>query len=195
MNSDFLSEGRNPRIEVSVKAGLDQRAARMPEPMSLMIRQATAADRGQIEALLVSSWGSTTVISRGVAHDAAALPAFVATREGGLVGLATYRIDGDACELVSLDTTKRHRGVGSALLAHVADHARAQGARRLWLITSNDNLDALRFYQRRGLRLVAVHRGAIDRARLLKASIPLTGTYGIPIHDELELELALQPEA
>ena len=167
----------------------------MPETTPITLRPATAADRGQIEALLVSSWGSTTVVSRGMAHDAAALPAFVATREGELVGLATYRTDGDACELVSLDTTVRHGGVGSALLAHVAQQARAHGGGRLWLITSNDNLDALRFYQRRGLRLVAVHRGAIDRARLLKASIPLTGTYGIPIHDELELELALQPEA
>ena len=167
----------------------------MPETSPIRIHQATAADRSQIEALLTSSWGSTTVVSRGVAHDAAVLPAFVATRAGELVGLATYRISGGACELVSLDATERRRGVGSALLAHVAQQARAHGGGRLWLITSNDNLDALRFYQRRGLRLVAVHRGAVDQARRLKPSIPLTGEHGIPIHDELELELVLTPEA
>jgi len=66
------------------------------------------------------------------------------------------------------------------------------GCRRVWLITSNDNLDALRFYQRRGLRLVAVHRGAIDEARRVKPSIPATGEYGIPVRDEIELELQLR---
>jgi hypothetical protein len=66
-----------------------------------------------------------------------------------------------------------------------------RGRGRLWLITSNDNLNAIRFYQRRGMRLTAVHRGAIDEARQIKPSIPLIGEHGIPIHDELELELRL----
>jgi hypothetical protein len=80
------------------------------------------------------------------------------------------------------------------LLAAVVEEAKRQDCERLWLITSNDNLRALRFYQRRGLRLVAVHRGAIDHARSIKPEIPLVGEHGIPIHDELELELALGPE-
>ena len=66
-----------------------------------------------------------------------------------------------------------------------------RGCSRTWLITSNDNVNAIRFYQRRGMRLVAVHRGAIDEARQLKPSIPLVGKHGIPIHDELEFELPL----
>jgi hypothetical protein len=58
------------------------------------------------------------------------------------------------------------------------------------LITTNDNLEALRFYQRRGMRLVAVHRGAVDAAREMKPSISEVGEYGIPLHDELERSLA-----
>ncbi len=85
----------------------------------------------------------------------------------------------------------RRRGVGSALLSAVTALAGAERCRRLWLGTTNDNLDALRFYQRRGMRLAAVHRGAVDRARELKPSIPREGLYGIPVHDELELELLL----
>ncbi len=154
------------------------------------IRPAAASDRAEVERLLTESWGSTTVVSRGVAHDAATLPALVALHAGVFVGLATYRLDSDACELVTLDATEPRLGVGSALLTNVAERAWAHGARRLWLVTSNDNLDALRFYQRRGLRIVAVHRGAVDHARRLKPSIPHHGEYGIPIHDELELELA-----
>jgi GNAT superfamily N-acetyltransferase len=146
-----------------------------------------------VERLLTASWGSTTVVSRGVIHDAAMLPAFVATRGGSIVGLAAYSLGRLACELVSLDATERHRGIGSALLERVAEHARGSGCERLWLITTNDNLDALRFYQRRGLRIVAVHRGAVDHSRRIKPSIPLHGEYGIPIQDELELELILDP--
>jgi RimJ/RimL family protein N-acetyltransferase len=100
-------------------------------------------------------------------------------------------VAGGACELVSLDSLREGQGIGSALLAGVADEAGRRGCHRLWLITTNDNLDAIRFYQRRGMRLVAVHRGGVDEARRLKPSIPLMGEHGIPIHDELEFELVL----
>ena len=138
---------------------------------------------------LVASWGSTHVVSRGRVVDAAALPAFVAEIAGERVGLATYQVDGDQCELVSVDSFVEGQGVGSALLAAVASEAGRLGCRRLWLVTTNDNLRALRFYQRRGLRLVAVHVDAVTRARALKPSIPLVGLDGIPLRDELELEL------
>ena len=66
--------------------------------------------------------------------------------------------------------------------------ARRQGCTRLWVITTNDNVDALRFYQRRGFRLVRVHRGAVDRSRAsLKPEIPPVGAYGIPLRDEIDL--------
>jgi hypothetical protein len=57
------------------------------------------------------------------------------------------------------------------------------------VITTNDNLDALRFYQRRGFRLAALHRGAVDDSRArLKPQIPPIGDHGIKLRDELELE-------
>lgn len=71
-----------------------------------------------------------------------------------------------------------------ALQSRVAD------CDRIWLVTTNDNLDALRFYQRRGFSLCALRPGAVDDARhTLKPSISRTGAYGIPLRDELELEL------
>ncbi|MGH3646211.1 MAG: GNAT family N-acetyltransferase [Micromonosporaceae bacterium] len=87
------------------------------------------------------------------------------------------------------DAVVRHSGVGSALLAAAVGLAREAGLTRIWLVTTNDNLDALRFCQRRGLRLIAVAPGAVDAARALKPEIPLTGAYGIPLRDELTLEL------
>jgi GNAT superfamily N-acetyltransferase len=93
--------------------------------------------------------------------------------------------------LTSLNAVAAGKGVGSALLAAVENAVRAAGACRLWLITTNDNVDALRFYQRRGFRLTRLHAGAVDEARRLKPTIPAIGEYGIPIHDEIVLEKAL----
>jgi ribosomal protein S18 acetylase RimI-like enzyme len=163
----------------------------MNSPETVAVRAATADDRAWIERQLERSWGSTTVVSRGTAHDASRLPALLAVQDDDIVGLATYEASGEDCELVSLDALREGQGIGSALLAAVAKEAGRHGCRRLWLITTNDNLNAIRFYQRRDMRLVAVHRGGVDDARRLKPSIPLIGEHGIPIHDELEFELAL----
>jgi GNAT superfamily N-acetyltransferase len=159
--------------------------------VNLDLREPRAAERAWIKDHLTRQWGSTTVVSRGRSHDAMGLAAFVAVDGERIVGLATFDVADDQCELVTLDALDRGRGIGSALLETVAQRAAERGCARLWLITSNDNLDATRFYQRRGLRLVAVHRGAIDEARRIKPSIPIIGDYGIPIHDELEFELSL----
>ena len=155
------------------------------------IRAAGASDADAVTELLRGSWGATTVVSRARTHDAAGLPAFVAVRGDEIVGLATFNVEDDECELVSLDALEKRTGIGSALLAEVVQEARERECSRLWLITTNDNLDAIRFYQRRGLRLVAVHRGAMDEARTVKPSIPEVGEYGIALHDELEFELRL----
>jgi GNAT superfamily N-acetyltransferase len=108
-----------------------------------------------------------------------------------IVGLATYEISHQDCQLLTIDAFERSHGIGSRLLEAVTDQARAAGCRRMWLITTNDNLDAVRFYQRRGMRLVAIHPGAVDHARELKPTIPEFGHYGIPIRDELEFEVEL----
>lgn len=157
----------------------------------IVIREPDQADRAWFDRQLRSSWGSTTIVSRGQAHDVARAPSLVAARADERLGLATYRYERQECELLTLDALRKHEGIGSALLAGVIQRALEQGCRRLWLITTNDNLDAMRFYQRRGLRLVAVHRDAADTARRIKPSIPEVGEYGIPLHDELEFELPL----
>jgi ribosomal protein S18 acetylase RimI-like enzyme len=157
----------------------------------LVVREATAAGREQIASLLIRSWGATTVVAHGVRYDATALPALVAHRGSALAGLLTYTVAGTEMEIVTLDAVARHGGVGSALLAAAIEVARSSALRRVWLVTTNDNLDALRFYQRRGMRIAAVSPGAVDQARALKPSIPLIGAYGIELHDELTLELRL----
>jgi N-acetylglutamate synthase-like GNAT family acetyltransferase len=107
------------------------------------------------------------------------------------VGLVTYRLAEGECELVTINSQRPGAGIGSALLEAVKEAAQKGGCRRLWLITTNDNLEALRFYQLRGFALVAVHRNALEASRRLKPQIPKVGQHGIPLRDELELELVL----
>jgi len=107
-------------------------------------------------------------------------------------GLLTYILGKDACEVLTLHAASQWQGAGSALLRAVAGVARGAGCSRLWLVTTNDNVDALRFYQRRGFHLRALRPGAVDAARRdSKPEIPWIGDHGIPLRDELELELDL----
>jgi GNAT superfamily N-acetyltransferase len=159
------------------------------------IRPKTAHDDRWVADTFVQQWGATFVVSRSRRHHVDQLPALIAEVGDQKCGLATYHTADGETELVSLNALVRQQGVGTALLAAVIEEARAAGSRRLWLITTNDNLDAMRFYQRRGMRLVAVHPGAVDESRELKPEIPLTGDYGIGIHDEIEVELTFPPVA
>lgn len=130
------------------------------------------------------------MVSRGRLFEVADLAGFVAAREGEWLGHAAYDLNRDELEIALLERVVPGAGVGSALIARCAEVALSRGLGRVWLVTSNDNLDALRFYQRRGFVLVALHRDSVTRARAeLKPEIGLIGDAGIPIRDELELEL------
>jgi ribosomal protein S18 acetylase RimI-like enzyme len=155
------------------------------------VRTAAAADRDWIEAFL-RDHGSLRVARGGELVHPLDHPMLVAETSEGAVGLLTYVVDGEACEVLTLHAARQWAGAGSALLAAVLAIAEERGCRRLWLVTTNDNVDALRFYQRRGFRLAAIQVGAVDEARrTLKPEIPETGAYGIPLRDELELEIRL----
>jgi GNAT superfamily N-acetyltransferase len=158
---------------------------------SVAIRQLEPTDRPWVERTLRDRWGSDVAVAHGVPFRPSELPGFVAESERGPIGLLTYHVDDQGLEVVTIDALTEGRGVGTALLCAAVEEARAHGCRRLWLITTNDNLPALAFYVRFGLRLVAVRLDALERSRALKPEIPATGQHGIPIRDELELELEL----
>ena len=156
--------------------------------VDMHVRAKSPADQAWIEALLTERWRSTEVVFGDATLAADRLPAWIA---GKREGLATYHL-AQRAELVTLDAVVPGRGVGTALVQALADHLRAAGWSALHVSTTNDNLDALRFYQRRGFCITAIHPGAIDQARRLKPVIAEIGRYGIPIRDEIELVLQLK---
>jgi len=128
--------------------------------------------------------------SHGDTFDLLEIPGFVAESDGEWLGYSAYLPRGLSFEIAILESLVAGQGVGSALLAACVRAAIAAAADRLWLITTNDNVDALRFYQRRGFVFVAVHRDAVTRARAtVKPELPIVGFHGIPLRDEIELEL------
>lgn len=157
-----------------------------------IIREIGEQDREWVGAFLLTYWGSTEMVySKGV-HQCDRLPGIAAFMGAEPIGLLIYEIKQGACEIVSLDSVREGLGVGSALLETVERLAQEQGCSRLWLITTNDNVHALGFYQRRGYALVQLYRNAVEAARRLKPQIPFIGNDGIPIRDEIKLEKALE---
>jgi GNAT superfamily N-acetyltransferase len=158
------------------------------------IRPVTADDRPWVVELETESWGAPVVARRGELVDPTLLPGFIAWLDRRRAGLVSYDVRGDQCEVVTIRSLSEGRGIGRALLDAVRTAALEAGCRRMWLITTNNNLRALDLYQRWGMDLVALHRHAVTDARSrLKPSIPERDASGVPIAHELELELRLQP--
>jgi glycine oxidase len=157
----------------------------------IMIQTLNIADREWLSEFMLELWGSNKVVSRGVVYDPQDLPGFVAMYDGEKVGLVTYNITGTSCEIVTINSIHPFSGVGTALIEATKNIALQSGCKRLWLITTNDNMNALRFYQKRGFVLVTIHRNALAISRKLKPENPLIGNDGIPLRDEIELEMIL----
>ena len=158
------------------------------------IRNIQKDDREWIRRWLIFQWGAEIVISHDTVFHPADLPGFVAIESNTQepIGLITYIFDGEDCEIVTLNALREGIGVGSMLIEEVKKHAHNVGCRRLVLVTTNDNLNSLRFFQKKGFMMIKINVGASDRARQKKPQIPTIGYYGIPIHDEIELEYKLE---
>jgi ribosomal protein S18 acetylase RimI-like enzyme len=182
-----------PRIYVSDPFG--NRLEILAPHSEVTVRALRDDERGWAATTLRERWGGDVVRAGGRELRPAELPAVVAEAGRERAGLATYAVTGRDCELVTLDALAIGAGIGGALVEAVAEVARAAGCAHVRLVTSNDNLPALRLYQRHGFVLVALRRRAIDAARERKPEIPATGHAGIPIRDELELERALSDPA
>ena len=159
------------------------------------LRPLTASDRAWAIEVEAESAATPLVARLGELVDTTRLPGFIALLDGQRAGLAVYVVRDDECQLVTIRSVREGRGVGRALLDSVRTAAVEAGCTRLWLITTNDNLRALKLYQRWGMEIVAFHRHAATEARRhLKPSIPERSADGIPIAHELELELRLDLE-
>jgi ribosomal protein S18 acetylase RimI-like enzyme len=159
---------------------------------SLPARRLTQNDLPRLRQFWIAHWGGEEMITRGNVYRPEQLDGYVVEDEEEWVGLLTFFIKEGECEVTSLDSLREGQGIGSMLIDKAVEEARARGCKRLFLITTNDNLHALGFYQKRGFEIVTVYRGAVNESRKKKPSIPLVGMNGIPLRDEIELEISLK---
>ncbi len=156
---------------------------------NVQFRAKNDADDEYIASIANRLWGSVEIISKDHVYDIRKLPSFVAHDDGKRMGFISYAKEGKECEIVALYSAVERQGIATQLMDLVRKQAQKDGCTRVWLMTTNDNTQALRFYQKRGFIIVALRPNAIEAQRKIKP-IPLVGNDGIPIRDEIELELA-----
>lgn len=156
------------------------------------VRPLVPADRDWVRQKIVESWEAEVVVSHGELFRPADLPGFAACAGGKPIGLLTYHVSGAECEIVTLDSWCEGVGAGTALIEAAAQAARRAGCGRLFLVTTNNNLHALHFYQKRGFVIAGIRVNALAESRKLKPEIPLVDEDGLPIRDEIELEMSLK---
>jgi len=159
---------------------------------SMIIRESNPEDLEWILEAIKKEWGSTIIITRGKIYEISKLPCLIAIFKNRRSGILAYKIDNKECEIISLNALIQGKGIGTSLLKAVEKIARDRKCEKLVVITTNDNIDALRFYQTRGFRIRAIHVNKIKEYREIKPEIPLKGFHDIEIRDEIELEKKLR---
>jgi ribosomal protein S18 acetylase RimI-like enzyme len=158
---------------------------------AINLRPIQKSDYRLVLEKIIDSWGSEIVVVHETIFHPAELPGFAILFQGHIEGLITYHIECNSCEIITLNSWKEGQGFGTSLIDAVKRHAILAGCIRLWLITTNDNTHALAFYQKRGFRISGIQINALEASRILKPEIPMIGSNGIPIRDEIEMEILL----
>ena len=151
----------------------------------MLYRNLKPDDRKWVVKLVVDAWASTRVVSRGVVHQADKLPGIIALKHGERIGFLTYNIAGSSFEVVTLNSLMKRKGIGRGLVQRAEEIALATRCSRIWVVTTNDNEDALEFYKALGFNMVAVHKNAIEISRKLKPEIPSIGINGSSVFHPL----------
>jgi GNAT superfamily N-acetyltransferase len=144
--------------------------------------------RKDVIDIISKNWCGPVIVTKGKIHSAEDLPGFLAVEDNVIKGLITYSMNNEDCEIVSLDSFYENQGTGIMLIDRVIDMAKEYRCKRLWLITTNDNAHAIRFYQKHGFILINIYLNSIKESRRIKPQIPLYGMDGIPILHEIEFE-------
>ena len=151
-----------------------------------------STDRERINAFIREHWYTTIMIIRGKEVDMTRTEGFYFAEGNDIIGLITYMVYDDILEITSLDSMRENQGIGSRLVETVIQEAKKRNLHKIILITTNDNINAIRFYQKRGFDMAHLFRNALDISRKLKPDIPLIGEHNIPLRHEIEFELSIQ---
>ncbi|MCF6136414.1 GNAT family N-acetyltransferase [Pseudalkalibacillus berkeleyi] len=144
--------------------------------------------RKTVKEFLAQHWGSSRIVVSTGTYQCERLDGFIAINDSDeMIGLITYIVLDDYMEVISFDSVYENSGTGTKLLDTLERFAVSLNLRAIQLITTNDNLNALGFYQKRGFQIMDVYPNSVANARKIKPEIPLVAENNIPIRDELLL--------
>jgi len=163
----------------------------LPQNKTIKIEKISSQNREEVNEFIISHWFSKDMVVRGEVVNMTILDGLVACNNESIIGLVTYRIINGECEIMSLDSLKENKGIGTMLINESVNIARQNKCIKIKLITTNDNINAIRFYQKRGFDMVHLYYDSVSASRKLKPSIPMLGDFDIPIKHEIEFEMKL----
>jgi GNAT superfamily N-acetyltransferase len=155
---------------------------------ALKIRPATPADNKWLDELMNRDWGGLPLVIRGKKYYPSTLDGIIAENESGIAGFLYYEVRDKDCEIIVFEVFDKFKGTGTIVLNKLKEVAKDKNHQRIYLMTTNDNLDALRFYQKRGFHICGVHIDSVKNSRKIKPTIGMIGDHDIPVRDEIDLE-------
>lgn len=151
----------------------------------------SSLNRNLVDEFIEQHWYTTTMIIRGKEIDMTKTEGFYFRKGEDIIGLITYMAYDNILEITSLDSIQENQGIGSKLVDAVIHEAKDRKLQKVVLITTNDNINAIRFYQKRGFDMARLFHNALDISRKIKPEIPLIGENSIPLRHEIEFELSI----
>jgi GNAT superfamily N-acetyltransferase len=159
--------------------------------MNIAINQISSEDAIWLKSLIECEWGGNPLVIRGKSYYPEKLPGLIALKENSRIGFLSYEIRENICEIIAFEVFEKFCGIGSKMLNTLISIIKENACNQIYVMTTNDNLDALRFYQRRGFNITGIHINSVKKSRAIKPSIPINGDLGIPLRDEIDLTLKL----
>ncbi len=154
----------------------------------IQIRKITSKDQDQVLEIVNHFWGAAFVVAHGEVFYPQNLAGLAAVEKEKILGICHYQIHDEQCEIITLACLRENCGIGARLIQAVEKAALQANGQKISLITTNDNLNALGFYQKRGFRIKKIFPDQMDVTRKIKPNLPEYGENGIPLRDEILLE-------
>jgi N-acetylglutamate synthase-like GNAT family acetyltransferase len=154
-------------------------------------KRISTSDRTLVDEFIRQQWYTTTMIIRGKEIDMTQTEGFYVKEQEDIIGLITYFVSDDVLEVISLNSLRENQGIGTKLVDAVIREAKDRKLKKILVVTTNDNINAIKFYQKRGFDMACLYHNALDISRKIKPEIPLIGDHSIPLRHEIEFELLI----
>lgn len=154
-------------------------------------KRISTSDRTLVDEFIRQQWYTTTMMIRGKEVDMTQTEGFYVKEQEDIIGLITYLVSDDVLEVTSLNSLRENQGIGSKLVDAVIREAKDRKLKKILVVTTNDNINAIKFYQKRGFDMARLYHNALDISRKIKPEIPLIGDHSIPLRHEIEFELLI----